>query len=423
MYYGWMSYAGTEIINATRTVRYAESLMPTFDLLDCYDCARLPDAIADNDYVSPTADEAPWYDVDVPESADFLGLYPLTLIGFEDSTRSATGYEAVLDGGYVTRVRHGIREMRVGGLLVGKTPAGASYGLTWLKSALGGSICSDCEGNDLCFLTHCPDVNGDLQTQAQMDAVTDKAIRHLRRVTCVDGPRVIKQFKLNGGGSLIQVEFNLVAATPWLYGEPKDIASAQGETLAAHLAGALVYPITTLAPCVPIPPPSPIIDPDCPPVPSPPSAPLLTSACGTEPASFFSYAIFIPETAMNIWQDAVPILTIETGESEVRHVRIRFMARPLSGQQPDDLDPCGGCASFVINYIPGSTKTVVDGMTERVTMQRSNGAVQSAEHLVTGVGTEIFDWPVLSCGVGYYVIVDVDVNSIISLDLFLANRE
>jgi hypothetical protein len=56
-------------------------------------------------------------------------------------------------------------------------------------------------------------------------------------------------------------------------------------------------------------------------------------------------------------------------------------------------------------------------------MKVGNGPVQPADHLVSGENGGLFQWPLFTCGLGYYVLVDVDVNTVVDLALAVADRE
>jgi hypothetical protein len=766
MFTGWLSFAGTEIANAARLMAYRNALLPTLDLKDCGDCATFAEAMGDEPYTTPLADDAEWADPDRPESLGFLGFLPTSLSGFTDSTREAGVTQSLLDGGTVGRTRRGTRDMRVAGWLIGTSEAAAEAGFSWLKAALDGGSCADCEpGDDLCFLLACP-----------TDTVeAESYTRHIRRVTCTSGPTRITERSLSGcGGFMINVEFGLTAGSPFVYSEPIVVAVAEGEELTAIVPGSLVFPMDTpLKPCL-----APkaingsgtiLRDPDCPPVPAPPTAPSLSSSCkpitfnssgyaytpapshwlvdgtpayearphiatngtnivvvysnsptagqnvsstvharkgtsfatlgaeytaydegsgtrGVEPAGlrwvpsknkfimgvvdfvpadtnytthyrgrfltstdgttwsmistldnalrlsgqksflmthiahydngstdgvlyavgfgfgtvasgptmihifrstnfgtswvylgrphpastrryvnpriaiwpdgqiiitctgvdtssnlfmfkssdggrtwsapkqivtraagwpmpviarddtlflfyrsmndpgnrnlgraryrisydrgetwsdsakmpwydiggeqgqdatlmpdgtldmvmgldatntdanvyggtitrarqYMSYAMYVPGEILKTWQDGVINLQIKTGAKATRQMRVTLLPRPLDGQLPEDLDPCTNCGSFIIDYAPANTIVYLDGMTERVTMAVGTGAPLPADHLVSGTDGGLFSWPLLTCGTGYYVIVDVDVETVTSLALGVVNRE
>jgi hypothetical protein len=423
MFNGWLMFAGTEVANATRTVAYVRDLLPALHMRNNYSAPYLNIALADNPYTNPITDVAPWYDPDVPETGNFYGMFPLAMEGFTDATTSSTVGESIFDGGFVSQPRRGTREMRVSGVLVGKTEAALDAGMAWLKSVTFGSECGSCGGDEVCFLAYNPNVNVGTQPAAATTAF-NAAVRHLRDVTVTEGPTVVRQFSLKSCNAYaMQVEFTMVAATPFIYTEPAVIASAVTSTLTAVAPNALIFPITTIALGTPPAKPAPIADPDCPPLPAVPKPPALSSFCGTTPASFYSYAVYIPESSVQTWKDGVIQLTLTTGSKATRYLRVRLLPRPLPGQQPADLDKNSQCGAFLLNYIPPNTKALIDGMNERVTFTTGASPAVAADHLVSGIGSEIFQWPLLSCGMGYYMLIDMDTNALVSMSLSTANRE
>lgn len=162
-YEGWMSFAGTEIFSAPRTLAYVRSELPTVKIddscgSDC-GCDNLPGLLGDHPYNTPLIDDAPWIDHDRPESYDFLGLYPLGITGLTDDTVEIESLDAVGDGGWFTSRRRAMREVHVKGVLMSRSLEGAHYGETWLKAALEGSCDNSCgmPTDTLCFLTACVD--------------------------------------------------------------------------------------------------------------------------------------------------------------------------------------------------------------------------------------------------------------------------
>lgn len=762
MYDGWLTFGGMEIINRARTVAYRDALLPTLDLGNCSDCFDLMWALGETgSYSTPTLDEAPWYDPDTPASGEFLGIIPVSMLGFEDSTRTAAIMESNSDGGTIGRTRRATREMRVSGWLLGASQAGCMAGLSWLKNALDGNQCATCDdSDDICFLTACP----------RAFEEPDDFVRHLRRAKCVAGPAVIDEHAITScNGYMVQIEFTLVAGSPYVYGEPITVATASGSELTGHIPGAETFPLSIpVETCwAALDKAKNVIlrDPDCPPVPAAPTVPALTSACkpltfstyayyptgtrvairndgthynarpyvargagvwlaaysrgniknidastfiaaktsttsgstwsgeytlynegsatrGLEPAglvfatgmnkfimgvsnwdlstgkfkgeiltsatglsgswsvisnldstmskygmptyrlsdmehhdngspngvtyatvfgkrsgdvhtrsvllrsldggvtfaplhatvssarsftypcialwpsgeigltfnvpeeqglnwqrstdggntftpttwivgqasgvpnpvvtndggvmvmyrdmrnpgprnlgrhnyfysknhgrswspgsnlftgnsaygqmgadwavgstgdlgivyaldlsntdarvywtterqveNYLSYAIAVPDTALKAWADGVMLLQIRTGAKATRQMRVRLIPRPLPDLTPAELDPCSICSSFIIDYAPANTTVYLDGMTERVTMQIGNGTPQPADHLVSGENGAIFEWPLFTCGLGYFVLVDVDVNTIVETALGVVNRE
>ena len=160
MFNGYVQYGGTEIVNAARTKAYVDHELPAYPLDNCVDCGGLQEALGDSEYASPLQDDAPWYDESNPATAQFYGLYPLSLEGFEDDTRTASVQENIGDGGFVGGVRRGTRSLRIHGVLIGANEDAVSSGLAWLKAAVSNTGCAggDCNGASLCWYSACPDI-------------------------------------------------------------------------------------------------------------------------------------------------------------------------------------------------------------------------------------------------------------------------
>jgi hypothetical protein len=232
VFQGYMALGGTEIINQARTTSYTRHALPRLDLRECDGCDDFHEVVGDAPYESPMVDRPDWYDEDIVDSWDFYGLYPLTMDGFDDGTSQVTITEMMTDGSAVSVPRRASRQMRVTGLLVGRTDAAISYGMVWLRNALLGNACSaqlSCTGDHLCFFTACPPVCEDspsfpttedtwrgCEDGVVLDPISQCTApyeRILYDVTLVDGPRVVEQYP-SGCANYVRVEFTLVAATP-----------------------------------------------------------------------------------------------------------------------------------------------------------------------------------------------------------------
>lgn len=155
-----MSLGGTEIVNASRTLAYLRTVAPGLKMTGCGECADLGRVLGDGEYASPLVDQPDWFDAENPDTWNFAGFYPLSVVGLDDSTRVAPVLDSLADGGSVGRVRHGPREIRVSGLLIAADECSLEVGRSWLKKALDGNPCRDaaggCEGDDLCVMSCCP---------------------------------------------------------------------------------------------------------------------------------------------------------------------------------------------------------------------------------------------------------------------------
>jgi hypothetical protein len=164
---GWMGYfeyAGNEIINGPRVEAYARHLSW---FKKYFKNPVLAPMLGHRPYQSPLVDDAPWTDPDDEASYDFLGVYPLSVDGLENSSRSSVVTESLGDGGTPGRVRHGTKQPVFNVALIANSEAGAEYGMKWLRRATLGAGCGpnatdDCFGAALCYLSSEP--QADLQS-------------------------------------------------------------------------------------------------------------------------------------------------------------------------------------------------------------------------------------------------------------------
>ncbi len=238
VYTGFLDFGGREVINAARTVAYARNLIPMLDLRDCSECDDLATALGHEAYNSPLVDQPAWFDPDVPETWGFIGLYPLSFEGFEDSTFTATVTELVGDGAVVGGTRRASRSLRITGLLIGVDDAAVSAGMAWLRSVLRPGSCGStapvnaCVGDHVTYFIACPPVCGDSPdlvdptlplecgtgvSVAPISACTLPFERHLYNTYLLEGPAITEVYDLTCG-SMVQVEFTLVAGTPSPFG-------------------------------------------------------------------------------------------------------------------------------------------------------------------------------------------------------------
>lgn len=164
MYEGYLRFAGTEIANAARTAAYVENIMPRFGFDSCWDSEDLPCVLGDEPYRTPALDPAPWFSPARPESSKFLGFYPLSVIGIEDSSREVNVTELVQDGAVFSMPRRASKEFRVQGVLIAEDGQGLDVGMSWLRGALEGAEClggdedldGDCAGGAFRYLAYLP---------------------------------------------------------------------------------------------------------------------------------------------------------------------------------------------------------------------------------------------------------------------------
>lgn len=142
--------------------------------------------------------------------------------------------------------------------------------------------------------------------------------RYMRDVSRIDGPRVVRDFKASGGVGRV-VEFLLVAGTPFAY-------MNTGDPIEWTLGLWPSVNFTDTAP--PAPPPSVVVDPDCPPAPAPPRPPIIENSCVVTPGTWDRYVIPIPGERISRWSAILPRFTIQNTD-EIRQLRVRSYQNPL----------------------------------------------------------------------------------------------
>lgn len=162
MFNGYLTFGGEEIANHARTEAYLrEGYTPVGSVTTAEepdDLVMLAQILGDpGGYSTPVNDRAPWVESGDPDTWDFAGPIILEVTGADGSTRSADVTEFANDGGVVGRARYGTRTIAVTALLAGRTGASALAGLAWLSSALAGSSCVSCMGEELCAFSALPD--------------------------------------------------------------------------------------------------------------------------------------------------------------------------------------------------------------------------------------------------------------------------
>jgi hypothetical protein len=153
-----------------------------------------------------------------------------------------------------------------------------------------------------------------------------------------------------------------------------------------------------------------LVDPDCPPVPAPPRPPTIPNDCVTDSGVWRRYYADIPSVYVSDWLAVVPTLGITTGSSAARQVRIRFYPNP-AGLAASDIDINSWCAEQIISYMPAKTVMTIDGVTQRVWAEVNGALPLAADHLLYGTGGKPASWPILSCGMGYVISLEVPTDA------------
>lgn len=419
---GYLNFSGTDIISVARTLAYADG---AHWLRDVHDSEDLRIGLGDAPYGSPLHDEPPWYDPDDPDTWRFWGVLPVSMSGFDDSTRRAAVIESIGDGGVVAMIRKATRQMVCQVMLVGGDQAACVAGMAWLRSALEGGCAGDdgCNGDDLCYLSALPEVDPTLE-----DPTTcfEEYWRTMRGVTATVAPRVLRTSELPDGSAAWMVQFTLTAAVPHIYGSERMVISELMADTANNRPWTLsptILHIDSENPCdaagASL---SLLRDPAYAAPPAPPTVPNVELDHFALPNLWNRYAVQIDAGMIPGWSEAVPRITLHSGPEGARFARFRFYPDPVELFSVPDLDPCSFCGDFVIPWVPPDTTLVIDASDETITAILPGDIRLPASDLVFGSDGGPFEWPALSCGISYVMTMDLDTSGYapreVSLSLF-----
>lgn len=454
----FLAFGDTEIANSARLAAYLESVGSPLDSTGVCGCETF-DAVlvGDEPYTTPAEDGAPWYDPDVPESADFAGLMVLSVDGLDDHpmertvTRSAAGSAALGPARVLPRT------ITVTAVLLGATCCAVDYGLRWLGQALAGCTGAGCGGDCMTLFNCCP------AEFEEADVFAAAHRRTLRRVALVDGPRVIAR---NGtgcsgrggcstGADLLTVEFVLTAATPWAWTDPVPVLDVEVPTddgtecitwcvhrsindpyepVCVELGdscppGAVALEFTDAASCDLTWPDRESLnlpcdatcrlaacpdmdslcgDPSCR-TPAPPTAlPPQTCFCKAIAVNSATYELDL--SALPGWFGAAPLITVEAGSSDLRRLTITLYERRqehegLSCEEVAEAERCSPHSVFEVAYVPAGGALVLDGQVERASVECAGNCESSSDAYGRDGGP--LQFPLLDCS-AYCVLLEAD---------------
>jgi len=163
-----------------------------------------------------------------------------------------------------------------------------------------------------------------------------------------------------------------------------------------------------------------LVDPDCPPLPAPPGPPTIEEDCIEDPTSWTRYTIDIPASAIPRFSSVLPVVTMRTGASTARQVRMRWYPNP-EGLNITQLPACAYDGEVIVSYVPPQAEMVIDTITREATATVNGGPEQQATQLLYGPDGGPMVWPELRCNQAYIFTVDVDAaDSVDELDILLA---
>lgn len=449
----YFTFNDKEFVNATRTAAYAaalglhwvkgDGLKPNPDL---------PYMLGHEDYLTPAADDAPWFEPGVPDTADFAGAIPINVTGIEDSTRTAGLFDYTGNGGRSIGVKADAKEVVFSLALVGATDRAVELGFRWLKRVLQPHECvtklgQPCVGADLVYASARPVsqqarekqvlnlYGGSANTQFWQEQLVGgpsgplyhaagpllpadpdwsvewaRYARELRGCTLTRGPVVTSRRTLGGdgcGGAIWTVSLTLRAEDPFEYGPSRaflrDFGTASdpyATPVTGGDAGSMTF--TRSGEC-PGSEPLPLFDPNCKPVLAPPGPPAVRRDCFDMSDGTWSrrYAK-IPANLLREWDELRPVFRVKTDSSEVRMRRLRVVA---AGAPPGG--NCGFDGDVVLAYAPGNAEVLIDNARERTLARYSDEPrFRLASSLTAHHSGGPVEWYGISCAQDYYLVLD-----------------
>lgn len=238
IYDGYLSVGGNEIVNNARTRGIAESAQPCpMYWLKGDTCETMNAALFEQaPYTYEAIEQAPWYDQDVPASADFFGFFAYSITEALDSTRTVPRTEGITHGGVLGRTRKATKTMRVRGILIGRGLRAVEYGQAWLSAAIDPGACgqhgSECGLTDVQWFADCPPPRGSVidpetneprsQTDEEYRETVEQDVRYLHDAAAISGPLILNTLE-SGGFVGYEVEVIFGAERPWVYGITRDV--------------------------------------------------------------------------------------------------------------------------------------------------------------------------------------------------------
>lgn len=425
----YLKLGSNEVINTARLKAYLASVgSPLANGSDICSCDSLTaEVLGDEPYTTPSdpASPAPWYDVDVPDSAAFLGFLPLSFDGVDDYPVTRSINASVSGIGSIGPQRVAPREITVTGILLGATCCGVEYGLHWLAETLQGCNGGACAGDCVSMYQCCPPA---ALTPEQYNA---RYRRTFRRVALTSGPTVTAR---NGTGScgsgtcgtgadIITVEFTLTAGSPWAWTDaipmldvdlPGDDSEdcidwcldgpSSPDPACTGFACKYAECVAATAVCQ---------DPNC----LAADLPDINAAelCNCLPLATERACYSLDLTTRPQWSSDALNVVIRAGATELRNVSVILYGKnqaDIDAGTPCDViadnNRCNPVSSWYISYVPAGGVVTLDGQIERATLDC--GGTCGPARDVFGASADPATFTALTCA-QYCLCVETDVNN------------
>lgn len=389
MYDGYLAFGGVEIINAGRAAAYLEAFVPRVEVR-C-DADGLGPALGHTPYVSPAADDAPWYQPDRPATGRFYGLFPGKMTGAEDSTRQVPVTELTGDGAVHTMARYAAREIRFVATAFAADEAAMEEGIAWLRDVLAADGCGVGTGALGC--------TGHIaRVFSAKPASMAEALAHQRtfyKVETIEGPRVAQKFPVKGF-LMWEVEFTLRAGRPWAFSAEEDLGTVDLPSGSSYTDPAWencsleddAYNDF-------------IDDPYFTAIAKPPRPAVILPPNILDIASWRRRTLVLPPSVTQRWGRVVPVARVMTSGTSAQFIRLRFY------RGTTDLFGCGYDGEFLVSYLPANAILTLDGIRQEVSVTLADGRVVPGGHLLYGSDGRPFAWPEMGCQETYTMTADM----------------
>ncbi|MGW4578270.1 hypothetical protein ACWELP_06205 [Rhodococcus aetherivorans] len=417
MFRGLLFFDGVEVANTARTVAHIRNGIcpPSLSLRNESQVwphtARM---LGVAPFALPTT--APWHDPTDPASLEFAGVMVLSIDGLETSTRTTEVIEGVGDGASFGLDRHTSREVTATALLVAATSAGAAYGLRWLTNTLAAGSAT------LRFLDDAPTLP-ESYTEGQTQAAMAPRWRSVHQVTCTTPPTIDSRFGRSEDvqASVLAVRWTWTAGAPHLWHDPVTVLT--GLTLAGQSVQHPVWQIAVDGQCdtgCTDPASSVLRDPLAPVVDRivPPSTAGIAATC--TPLEFVRAAATITAKPSRMATPESTIVTLSTGASAVRNLRVQWIRNPVGPVASSDA--CGALAESAVMYLPASSTLTLHGPTGTAWCDTPTGRLDALA-VVRGRAGGPWVPLVLDTADPYALIVDGTPSTVVSIDVATAVRD
>ncbi|MGW1539738.1 hypothetical protein ACWCPM_05580 [Streptomyces sp. NPDC002309] len=416
----YVTVGGVEVVNHTRLNTYLQTVGSPLDSTAVCSCESLTaEMVGDLPYNTPEEDEAPWYDPDVPESAQFAGFLLLNVEGLDENPVRRIVTNGVAGGGAIGPARAEPRTMVFTGILLGATCCAVEYGFHWLGEALQGCTVGQCEGDCMTLFNCCPGA------EMSPDEFAEKHRRTIRRVALVDGPRVISRAgdgcvggDCESGADIVGVEFTLTAGTPWLWTDPMTVMEIVPPvdpddgcvTWCLHPSGGEGCDgACRFAPCSD--PTAACADDRC--MPPAPPVPLPPDTCFCLPLAAETDYYEMDLTSRPSWSVDAPVITVTAGSAALRNITIEIFERSpndsaMTCEEVAEQYRCSPHSTYHVTYVPAGGAVTLDGQIGRAFVE-CGGTCESSSDVYGRDGGPV-SWKTLECA-SYCLAVSSDVSN------------